>query len=167
LVDVQTLVVIATVVQTAVISVTLIVFIFQFRSQEKAIKEASYQGLMGRYNDLVSMLVEKPELALPLLSIASPELSAEHATKEDAATFGYLMLAYGIIEEAYLLYERKWIDQDNWLQWAAFLERLARHPRFRHIHRMTAGTFDSGFEDYITKNILKDQKEESTGNIRT
>ncbi len=45
--------VLATLVQTIVITLTLLVFIFQFRSQEKAIRESSYQNVLGRYNDYV------------------------------------------------------------------------------------------------------------------
>jgi hypothetical protein len=56
------IIVLTSLVQTAVITLTLLVFIFQFRSQEKAIRESSYQNLMGRYNDFMMMLAEKPEL---------------------------------------------------------------------------------------------------------
>lgn len=52
--DTAILVVISTVARTVVLGVTLIVFILQFRSQEKVVKESSYQGLMGRYNDFIS-----------------------------------------------------------------------------------------------------------------
>jgi hypothetical protein len=38
--------VLATVVQTIVITLALLVFIFQFRSQEKAIWESSYQAIL-------------------------------------------------------------------------------------------------------------------------
>ena len=53
MVDAATLSLVATFVQTGVITLTLVVFILQFRSQEKAIKEASYQNLLGRYNDFI------------------------------------------------------------------------------------------------------------------
>src|SRR6266850_480274 len=59
LVDSTDLVVIASVVQTVVITLTLGVFIFQFRSQEKSIRESAVQNVMGRYTDYVRMLVEK------------------------------------------------------------------------------------------------------------
>ena len=49
-------------VQTVVISLTLLVFIFQFRSQERAIKESAVANVMGRYTDYIGMLVERPEL---------------------------------------------------------------------------------------------------------
>jgi len=61
--------VIASLVQTVVITLTLAVFIFQFRSQEKSIRESAVQNVMGRYTDYVRMLVERPELAR-LLSFA-------------------------------------------------------------------------------------------------
>ena len=62
MVDSTDLIVIASVAQTVVITLTLVVFIFQFRSQEKAIKESAYQAVQGRYTDYIRMLVEKPEL---------------------------------------------------------------------------------------------------------
>jgi len=154
LVDATTLVLVSTLVQTAVISVTLVVFVLQFRSQEKAIREASYQGLVGRYNELISTLVNKPDLALSLFVSAGMEGdAARNATKEDVAVYSHLLLAYGIIEEAYTLRLKKWISEADWQQWSAFLERLSKHPMFPTIHRMSSGTFDKGFEDFVSTKI--------------
>jgi len=114
LVDTTTLVVVSTLVQTAVISVTLIVFILQFRSQERAVKESAYQGLIGRYNALISTLVDKPELALSLfVSAGGAKDAGTSATKEDIAAYSHLLLAYGIIEEAYTLRQKRWISEDD------------------------------------------------------
>ncbi len=99
MVDATTLIVISTLVQTLVITVTLIVFVMQFRSQEKAIKEASYQGLMGRYNDFITTMVDKPVVAKLLMD----ESLRETVSPEDATITAHLLLAYGIIEEAFLL----------------------------------------------------------------
>jgi hypothetical protein len=155
MVDATTLIVISTIVQTVVISSTLIVFILQFRSQERAIKESSNQGLMSRYNDLVSSLADKPDLAFSLFSaIDLSGEAARKATKEDAIVFTHLLLAYGIIEEAFILYKKKWIGEEDWQQWSAFLEGLLRHPLFSVIHRITLGTFDKRFEAYISNVIL-------------
>ena len=60
------------------------------------------------------------------------------------------MIAYGIIEEAYLLYAKKWIDKETWEQWAAWLKTLAKHPRFAQIHRRTRGMFDKRYETYVS-----------------
>lgn len=154
--DSASLIVISTIVQTVVITITLIVFILQFKSQERSIKEASYQGLMGRYNDLVATLVDKPELAISLFSGIAGD-AAKNLTKEDASVYSHLLLTYGIIEEAYQLHSKKWMSDEDWQQWSAFLEGLAGHPMFLTIHRMAAGTFDKGFEAYISKNILPNQ----------
>ena len=71
MIDQTTLLIVAsTVVQTVVISITLVVFVLQFRGQEKAIRESAYQGLIGRYNELVSTLLDKPDLALSLFLAA-------------------------------------------------------------------------------------------------
>ena len=153
MVDTTTLVVISTLVQTVVISITLIVFVLQFRSQERAIRESSYQGLISRYNDLISSLADKPDLALSLFVSAGMPGEAGQATKDEVMVYSHLLLAYGIIEEAYLLYAKKWIDKEEWQQWSAFLERLSKHPLFPTIHRLASGTFDSRFEEYVSRMI--------------
>ena len=154
--DTATLVVISTVAQTVVLGVTLIVFILQFRSQEKAVKESSYQGLMGRYNDFISQLVDKPELTRLLLESVDAERSKQ-ISEEEASVYGHLLLAYGIIEEAYLLYRKKWIDEKTWQQWSSWLEALAERPQFVDVHNAAAGTFDQEFEYYISNRILKEK----------
>lgn len=140
---------ISTIVQTVVITITLIIFILQFRSQEKSIREASYQGLMGRYNDFIRGMVDSPALARLLLEHPT-DVSADEAT-----VYAHLLVAYGIIEEAYLLYIKKWITKDEWNQWSAWLVSLARREELREIHDRTVGTFDPNFEDYVSR-ILKE-----------
>ena len=147
MVDSTDLIVITSIAQTVVISATLLVFIFQFRSQERAIKESAVQTVMGRYTNLVQMLIEKPELR-KLLN--QPE---ERLTPEDETLSAFLLVAYGIFEEVYGLHKKKWVDDETWGQWSNFLERVVRQPMFRRIHNVSAGTFDSGFQAYVTKLI--------------
>ena len=148
------IIVLTSLVQTAVITLTLLVFIFQFRSQETAIKESSYQNLMGRYNDFMMVQAEKPELSRLLgewLSRDSTKIAAE-----DVSVVANLLIAYGIVEEAFLLYAKKWIDQETWEQWAAWLRDLTKHPRFDLIHRRMRGQFDKRFQDYVSK-VLEEE----------
>ena len=139
------------------ISITLIIFILQFRSQEKAIKESAYQGLMGRYNDLMGNLGGKPEVARILMDSLPGGTSASN---EEAAAYSHLLMAYGIIEEAYLLYAKNWIDEENWLQWSAWLEILANSPMFVAMQKATSGTFDKRFENYVIGKLEKKTKKE-------
>src|SRR5437899_8912138 len=88
-------------VQTVVITLTLLVFIFQFRSQERAIRESSYQNLLGRYNDLMMTSSSNDDLLLARLLSPNMELDAK-----DLATIRRLLVSYGIIEEAYELYKK-------------------------------------------------------------
>lgn len=114
---------------------------------------------MGRYNDLVHTLVEDPETAMLMMApMVESQENAPKMTKEDAALFGQFLLAFGIIEEAFLLYKRKWMDEDTWRQWSAFLEGLAAHPRFAKMASRTTGTFDKDFEAYVSKTILRREK---------
>jgi hypothetical protein len=148
LVDQTTLIVISTIVQTIVISLTLVIFTLSFRSQEKATRESSYQGLIGRYNDLIATIADKPELIQVMMGGVSGGKPV-NLSKEDAAIYAHLIHAYGIIEEAYILREKKWIDEENWEQWAAFLKVLSRHPLFAPMCERTRGTFDPGFEAFV------------------
>jgi hypothetical protein len=104
----------ATLVQTAVLTLTLIVFIFQFRSQERAIKESAYQELIGRYHEY--SLSEGGHNAALLARLFPPE---NKLSSEELIAAQSLMEAYGIIEEAYELYEKGWIDEEAWSQWDA------------------------------------------------
>lgn len=87
--------------------------------------------------------------------------NARNVSKEDASVYSHLLLTYGIIEEAFLLHTKKWIDDDEWQGWSAFLEGLSAHPMFLTIRRLAAGTFDKRFEDYISNNMFA-KKQDST-----
>lgn len=137
--------------QTTVITLTLLVFIFQFRSQEKAIKESSYQNLMGRYNDYIMSGEDSDNLILAQL--LAPD---QTFTERELSSIRRLMIAYGIIEEAYELYSKRWIDKDAWAQWDAWLQALVKHPQFRKLHLSTTGMFDKGYQDYVTSLIRSD-----------
>jgi hypothetical protein len=159
LVDSTDLVILTSVVQTIVISLTLLVFIFQFRSQEKAIKEAAVANVMGRYTDFVRMLVETPGLSklLDLDEAMKPpdEGTPQKLSQEDQTLTAYLLLGYGLFEEIYSLHKKKWMDDDTWQQWSNFLERMTRQPLFVRIHKGSRGTFDKDFQDYVTALIEK------------
>jgi len=149
------IIVLTSLVQTAVITLTLLVFIFQFRSQETAIKESSYQNLMGRYNDFMMVQAEKPELSKLLRDWLDRDTETKIAA-EDVSVVANLLIAYGIVEEAFLLYSKKWIDTETWRQWAAWLKDLTKHPRFDLIHRRMRGQFDKRFQDFVSK-VLDDK----------
>lgn len=168
MVDSTSLIIATSVVQTVVITLTLAVFIFQFRSQEKSIKESAVQTVMGRYTDYVRMLVEKPELGRILLvaeGLAVPDGDGQPdpLSPEDETLFAYILMGYGIFEEVFSLYKKGWIDEETWSQWATFLKRLTGHPLFRRIHRMTSGTFDKDFQNLITKMIGQSEGDAPTG----
>jgi hypothetical protein len=160
LVDSATLNLIATLVQTAAITLTLIVFIFQFRSQEKAIHEASYQNVLGRYNDYVMSGTTADDLMIARLFSAAGKLSPE-----EMGGIRRLMIAYGILEEAYELYEKGWINKETWDQWDAWLKTICRQPQFGELHRAMIGMFDKQFQDHITELLgsLSSAKEDKNG----
>ena len=153
-IDLNTL---ATLVQTIAITLTLLVFIFQFRSQEKAIRESSYQNVLGRYNDYVMSGSSSDDLLLARLFSPGREFS-----KDEMAGIRRLMIAYGIIEETYELYKKKWIDKETWVQWDAWLKSMTKYPDFAMLHFASTGMFDKDFQEYVTQ-LLKSGSPESKG----
>jgi hypothetical protein len=155
-VDITDPVVLSTIAQTAVLTFTLVIFIMSFRSQSKANKEAAYQKVLDDYTDAFRMLVEKPELAKlqsEMARAALPGSNTASLSPEDMTARNYLMLLYGLFERTHLLYRKKWIDQETWNQWSAFLEVVAKHPLFKDVHQTGEGMYDKPFMDYVS-NIL-------------
>jgi hypothetical protein len=140
----------------------MIVFIYQFRSQNLAIKDAAYQKALDDYTDSIALLVQKPELASlidqmgELTRSGVPESS--RLTPERSAVFGYMLLNYSLFERVYLLYAKKWIDEDTWSQWHAYLRIMAKHPVFQEVHRRSEGTFDKAFQKLVAEACKPDAK---------
>ena len=155
MVDISDPIVWSTLVQTVVLTLTLFIFIFSFRSQNKAIKEQAYQKVMDDYGDAMRMLSERPELYAFQLELfnatrRTPEREQKSYTRDEMVIRNYVVMLYGFFERVYLLYRRKWIDEDTWRQWAAFLELIALHPVFRDVHQSSGEMFDKPFVDYVT-----------------
>jgi hypothetical protein len=146
LVDDATLNLLATFAQTVVITLTLLVFIFQFRSQERAIKDSSYQEVIGRYNEYVMSSGAADDMLMAQFMFAENKPSTV-----ELAAIRRMMVAYGIIEEAYGLYKKGWIDKKDWDQWAAWLKTLSRSPQFATLHTATTGMFDPDFQVYVSQ----------------
>jgi hypothetical protein len=101
------------------------------------------------------MLIEKPELSrlqIETARFATPG-SRTPMSLEDMTIRNYLLLLYGLFERAHLLYRKKWIDEETWNQWSAFLESVAKHPLFVEAHRTSEGMFDKPFQDYVTDTL--------------
>lgn len=146
-------VVLSTIVQTAVLTLTLVIFILSFRSQNNANKEAAYQKVLDDYSDAMKMLVDKPELSRLQLEIAratATDSNAASRSPDDMVVRNYLLLLYGIFERAHLLYRKKWIDKEAWSQWSAFLKVVAKHPMFDEVHRSSEGMFDKPFQEHVS-----------------
>ena len=144
----------STLVQTAVLTLTLVIFILSFRSQNKAIKEQAYQKVMDDYGDAMRMLAERPELYAFQLELfnrsrRTPGRDLKSLTRDEMVIRNYVVMLYGFFERIYFLYRRKWIDEDTWRQWAAFLEVVAVHPVFQDVHQSSGEMFDRPFVDYV------------------
>jgi hypothetical protein len=143
-------VVLLTLAQTLILTLTMVVFILQFRSQNVAIKDAAYQKALDDYTASISMLVERPELGRIIDDVGrgsySTEQKAATDSAEDRALFGYMLLNYSLFERIYLLYAKKWIDAETWEQWHTWMRSMASHPMFQEVHRRSQGTFDRAFQ---------------------
>jgi hypothetical protein len=103
---------------------------------------------MDDYGDAMRMLSERPELyafQLELFKTSGRPFGREQKSysREEMVIRNYVIMLYGFFERIYFLYRRKWIDEDTWKQWAAFLEVVAAHPVFRDVHQASREMFDS------------------------
>ncbi len=124
MIDITDPIVFSTVAQTAVLTLTLVIFIMSFRTQNKATKEAAYQKILDDYTDAIRLVLEKPELSKLQIDMAraiNPGSTMASLSADDMTVRNYLVLLYGLFERTHLLYRRKWIDSDTWNQWSAFL----------------------------------------------
>ena len=97
------------------------------------------------------MQIEKPELIQILRDQLHDRGRKERTSRQDVSVTVNLLVAYGIIEEAFLLYSKRWIDEETWAQWASWLKSLAKHPELKPIHKRMQGQFDRRFEEYVSK----------------
>ena len=158
----------SSIVQTIVLTLTLVIFIFSFRSQNRALREQAYERVMDDYGDALRMLLEKPELyqfqaELFSRSNRSPGREQKSFTREDLAIRNFVVMMYGFFERIHFLYRRKWIDEKTWKQWAAFLAVVANHPVFRDVHQSSVEMFDKEFVEYVSS-ILTDKPWEAALN---
>ena len=157
-------------VQTVVLTLTLVIFIFSFRSQNRAMREQAYERVMDDYGDALRMLLEKPELYQFQADLfnrgnRTPGGEQKSFTREDLAIRNFVVMMYGFFERIHFLYRRKWIDANTWKQWAAFLAVVAEHPVFRDVHQSSVEMFDKEFVDYVSS-ILTDRPRKTASNFR-
>ena len=99
--DITDPVALSAIVQTAVLTLTLVIFIMSFRSQDRAIKEAAYQKALDDYTDTIRMLVDRPELRnfqVEIAKIAAPTSGAASQSPEEMTVRNYVLLLYGLME---------------------------------------------------------------------
>ena len=164
-VDISDPIVWSTIVQTVVLSLTLLIFILSFRSQNKAIQEQAYQKVLDDYTDIIRMQSSTPELfkfQTELFNRVGLEGRQRELTREDMVIRNYVVMVYGFFERVHLLYRRKWIDEDTWKQWAAFLALMTNHPVFKQVHRSSREMWDKPFVDYVD-NLLRNNASNETG----
>ena len=154
-------VVLSTLAQTVVLTMTLVVFILSFRSQNLTIREAAYQKVLDDYSDTIRMMSTTPELyafQVELFNRSGRALGAkmEKFTREDMVIRNFVVMMYGFFERVHSLYRRKWIDEDTWKQWAAFLGVVSAHPVFKEVHESSREMWDRPFVDYVDT-VLKEK----------
>lgn len=154
MVDIADPIVWSTIVQTVVLTLTLVIFTLSFRSQNKAIQEQAYQRVLDDYGDVMRTLSERPELhsfqvEMFNMTRQSGGQELKPFTREELIIRNYVIQVYGFFERLHALYRRKWISEDEWKQWSALLELFALHPTFTDVHRTSGEMWDKPFEDYV------------------
>jgi hypothetical protein len=160
------LVTIASIAQTVVLTITLIVFILQLRSQTQAIKDAAYQSVLNDYNDIMRAQLSRPEISELLDDVIRSGRGAEfpmpQLSHDEKILRSYIMMIYSLFERVYILREKEWIDEASWREWATWIEVMARNPIFAHVHTLTGGMFNAAFQEYVS-GVLEGKKSAGTG----
>lgn len=133
-------------------------------------REQAYERVLDDYGDALKMLLEKPELyqfQAELFNRRNRSRGEEQKsfTREDLAIRNWVVMMYGFFERTHFLYRRKWIDEDTWRQWAAFLAIFADHPVFREVHQSSSEMFDKEFVDYVSS-ILTEKPGKTGSNFK-
>ena len=155
----------STILQTIVLSLTLIIFIMSFRSQERSTREAAYQRVLDDTTDAMKMVLTTPDLRRIQAEMArtiTPTATAASLSPEDMAVRNYMFLLYGIFERAYLLYCKKWINTESWSQFDIWLQRMMDYPLFVDAHRSATGMYDKPFQDYIDGLLDKSHRKQES-----
>ncbi len=84
---------------------------------------------------------------------------AKELSKLEIASIRRLMIAYGILEETYELYKKKWIDKETWDQWDTWLKAMCKHPQFAMLHNATSGMFERDFQKHVSQPIESNSSE--------
>ncbi len=142
-----------TLAQTVILTLTMVIFILSFRSQNLAIKEAAYQKALDDSTDSIKMLVERPELGSVMDDMGRAMVAAgvetEPLSEKNRVPFAYMLLNYSLFERVYLLHAKNWIDDDTWSQWHNWMKGMAKQPMFQEVHKRSQGTFDKGFQELV------------------
>jgi hypothetical protein len=145
---------IAALAQTVVLGVTMGILILQFRSQERATKEAAYQKVLDDYNDVIRTLVDRPELHVLLDDLVKTSPVAAQGWRSLSADEKYIwthfMMIYALLERVYLLFAKGWIDRSTWQEWETWLAFMAKHPIFARVHEGSRGMFNRTFQDHVS-----------------
>ena len=161
------IVAIATLGQTVVLAITLIVFTLQLRAQTQAIKDAAYQGVLNDYNDIVRTQVNRPEIGELLDDLVRPGFVSSAdlppLSSREKLVRSYLLMIYGLFERVYILHDKEWIDDAAWREWATWIEVMARNPIFTHVHMISRGMFNASFQAYVTGLIAAAAAVEGSG----
>ncbi len=93
--DITDPVILSTIAQTAVLTLTLIIFTLSFRRPNKANREAAYQKVLDDDTDTIRMLIDKPELSRFPAEIAREAASSSQTVSrspEEMTIRNYILL---------------------------------------------------------------------------
>ena len=141
-------VIVLMVFQTIVFMTTLLVLAFQERQQVKALRFDAYARCQADYCTLIRMLAENQSLhsIYDTMIEASPgRWKWEKYDPKEKQVYNFLELNLELLERVYVLRHERWIDEETWQHWDAWLQDLASVPLLEDVWRDNAGMFDSLF----------------------
>lgn len=144
-------------VQTIVLTATLVALILQLRKQTQVMRHEALSSCRAEYALLVRMMITHKELSKvydKLGSVQPGQVDNWHSySEEERLVYHYLELNYELFERVFVLHKRGWIDSVEWKSWEVWLKELSSHPLFCDVRRDNTAMFSSDYETYIDQRL--------------
>jgi hypothetical protein len=124
-------------IQTVVVVLTLVGVIWQLRQFNRNMQNDAYAKVVEDYCRVSHALIERPHLN-KLFYSDHVDFAALDSAQQDF--YNYLAIFMGVLERAYLLFRKGWIDEQTWSTWERWLVqhwfRLDLFERFWKAERL-------------------------------
>jgi len=134
------------------------------RLQTEAMRQAEYLRCQIDFTETMRLMIQaglhKP-IYDNLLRAGSAFAGWANYTYDEKQCYAYIEMIYELFERVFVIWKDRWIPDDEWQRWEAWMLDVIRHPLFSDVHRDNLGMFDPRFEKYIQDHLPPTNKTSS------